>query len=93
MYVKVCFVHPKFHFWFLVTFGNVVTKILCNLYLHSARQDGQDKKTPVNIENMLCNQKNAGLPRLTRPPKAWTLPRFCVSIRSYKKQPVKKNLG
>ena len=25
--------------------------------------------------------------------KAWALPRFWVSIRSYKKQPVKKNLG
>ena len=27
---------------------------------------------------------------LARPPKAWALPRFWVSIRSYKKQPVKK---
>ena len=26
-------------------------------------------------------------------PKAWALPRFWVSIRSYKKQPVKKNWG
>ena len=30
-----CFVHPIFHFWFLVTYG----KILCNLW-----QDGQDGK-------------------------------------------------
>ena len=26
-------------------------------------------------------------------PKAWALPRFWVSIRSYKKQPVKKKIG
>ena len=26
-------------------------------------------------------------------PKAWALPRFWVSILSYKKQPVKKNWG
>ena len=36
-------------FWFLVTFGNKVTKILCDLCLHLARQDGQDgKKTKEN---------------------------------------------
>ena len=33
-----------FVFWFLVTFGNEVTKILHNLCLHFARQDGQDGK-------------------------------------------------
>ena len=35
------------HFWFLVTFGYEVTKnmkILLNLGLHFARQDGQDRK-------------------------------------------------
>ena len=32
------------HFWFLVTFGDKFTKILCNLCLHFARQDGQDGK-------------------------------------------------
>ena len=32
------------YFSFLVTFGNVVTKILSNLCLHFARQDGQDRK-------------------------------------------------
>ena len=49
MYVKVCFVHPKFHFWFLVTFGNEVTKILHNLCLHFARQDPKDgRKRKVN---------------------------------------------
>ena len=32
------------HFLFLVTFGDKVTKILRNLCLHFARQDGQDGK-------------------------------------------------
>jgi hypothetical protein len=32
------------HFLFFVTFGNEVTKILHNLCLHFARQDGQDGK-------------------------------------------------
>ena len=32
------------YFWFLVTFGDVVKKILSNLCLHFARQDGQDGK-------------------------------------------------
>ena len=36
------FIRPNFHFWFFVTFGHEVTKILCNLCLHFARQDGQD---------------------------------------------------
>ena len=31
------------HFWFLVTFGEVM-KMLHNLCLHFARQDGQDGK-------------------------------------------------
>ena len=39
-----CFVHPIFRFWFLFTFGDEVTKILRNLCLHFARQDGQDGK-------------------------------------------------
>ena len=42
-----CFVHPIFCFLFLVTFGDEVTKntkILHNLCLHFARQDGQDRK-------------------------------------------------
>ena len=39
-----CFVHTIFSFWFLVTFGNKVTKILRNLCLHFARQDGQDRE-------------------------------------------------
>ena len=39
-------VFRSFHFWFLVTFGDEVTKILRNLCLHFARQDGQDGKKP-----------------------------------------------
>ena len=39
-----CFFHPIFRFWFLVTFGDKVMKILPNFCLHSARQDGQDGK-------------------------------------------------
>ena len=40
-------VHPIFRFW--VTFDDKVTKILYNLCLHFARQDGQDgKKTKEN---------------------------------------------
>ena len=33
------------HFSFLVTLGTEVTKILHNLCLHFARQDGQGRKT------------------------------------------------
>ena len=39
--VDFCFVHPIFRFWFLVTFGDEITKNLC---LHFARQDGHDGK-------------------------------------------------
>ena len=39
-----CFIHPIFRFGFLVTFGDEVTKIFRNLFLHFARQDGQDGK-------------------------------------------------
>ena len=35
---------PFFFFWFLVTFGDQVAKILWDLCLHFARQDGQDGK-------------------------------------------------
>ena len=38
------FPFPIFCSSFLVTFANEVTKILCNLCLHFARQDGQDRK-------------------------------------------------
>jgi hypothetical protein len=37
------------HFWFLVSFGNEVTKILCNLCLHFARQDGHGGKNGKKI--------------------------------------------
>ena len=40
----ICFVHPIFGFWFLVTFGDEVTKILLNLCSHFARQNGLDRK-------------------------------------------------
>ena len=42
--LNICFVHPIYRFLFLVTFVDKVTKILCNLCLHFARQDGQDGK-------------------------------------------------
>ena len=42
--MQMCFVHPIFRFWFLVTFVDKVMKILRNLCLHFARQDGQDRK-------------------------------------------------
>ena len=43
--VHLYFVHPIFRFWFWVTFADKVMKILRNLCLHFARQDGQDGKT------------------------------------------------
>ena len=43
-----CFIHPIFRFWLLVIFGDEVMKILCNLCLHFARQDGQDEKWKEN---------------------------------------------
>ena len=53
------------HFLFLVTFGDKVTKTLCNLCLHFARQDGQyGKKRKENhatkvtkIPNTAKNQR------------------------------------
>ena len=42
--LNICFVHPIYRFLFLVTFVDKVTKILCNLCLHFARQDEQDGK-------------------------------------------------
>ena len=45
----VYFVHPIFRFLFLVTFGDEVMKILRNLCLHFARQDGQDGKNGKKI--------------------------------------------
>ena len=55
----ICFVHPIFRFWFLVTFGDEVTKILRNLCLHFARQDGQDGK----------NRKENHATKVTKRPK------------------------
>jgi hypothetical protein len=48
-YFVICFIHPIFGFWFLVTFGDEVTKILRNLYLHFARQDVRDEKNGKKI--------------------------------------------
>ena len=44
MFWVICFIHPIFDFLVLVTFGDKVTKILCNLCLHFERRDGQDRK-------------------------------------------------
>ena len=55
---NICFVHPIFSFWFLVTFGNEVkknTKILCNLCLRFARQDGQNTK---NQKTKIWDERN-----------------------------------
>ena len=40
------------HFWFLVTFGSEVKKILCNLCLHFARQHGQDLEKGKKITQL-----------------------------------------
>ena len=47
-----CFIHPIFLFWFLVTFGYEVMKILRNLCLHFARQDEQDGKNRKKIMHL-----------------------------------------
>ena len=47
MIINICFVHPKFRFWFLVIFGNEVTKIrkyFVVLSLFTFLQDGQEGK-------------------------------------------------
>jgi hypothetical protein len=45
---------PFFIFWFLVTFGDEVTKtkFLRNVCLHFARQDGQDRKNGKKITQL-----------------------------------------
>ena len=48
MGIFVCFVHPIFRFWFLITFGDEVMKIIRNLCLHFAKQDRQDGKDGKN---------------------------------------------
>ena len=50
--LNICFVHPIYRFLFLVTFVDKVTKILCNLCLHFARQDGQDGKKGKKITQL-----------------------------------------
>ena len=51
-----CFIHLIFRFWFLVSFGYEVMKILRNLCLHFARQDGQDGKNPERKSHNLSDQ-------------------------------------
>ena len=58
-FCDICFIHPIFRFWFLVTFGDVVTKILSNLCLHFARQDGQDGKKGKKIPK--TNRRKYGM--------------------------------
>ena len=50
-----CLVHPIFHFGFLVT---LAMKILRNLCLHFARQDGQDRKKPRKKITQLKRQNH-----------------------------------
>ena len=47
------------HLWFVVTFGDRVTKIIRNLCFHFARQDGQDGK----------NRKENHTTKVTKIPK------------------------
>ena len=52
MKIEYCFANPIFRLWFLVTFGEEVTKIqnpksLFNICLHIARQVGQDGKKTI----------------------------------------------
>ena len=49
------------HFSFLVTFGDQVTKILRNLCLHFARQDGQDGKNGKKIMQLNQNTKKKNM--------------------------------
>ena len=58
----ICFIHTIFRF--LVTFGDEVTKILCNLCLHFARQDGQDgKKWKENHTTKVTKKPKSNLPK------------------------------
>ena len=56
-----CFVHSIFRFWFLVTFGDEVTKVLRDLCLHFAWQDGKDGKNgKENYATKVTKIKNMG---------------------------------
>ena len=65
------------HFWFLVTFGAELTKILHNLCLHFARQDGQDRKnrkqnhatkvTKIPKDKNMGSTKQKSVPLITDP--------------------------
>ena len=53
-----CSVHPILFLWFLVTFGNKVTKILCNLCLHFTRQEGKkERKSTTKVTKIQKNKR------------------------------------
>ena len=60
LYSDCMFVSFLFRFSFFISFGDKVTKILRNLCLHFARQDGQDRKK---------NQKKNYATKVTKIPK------------------------
>ena len=47
-----CSYHFIFRFWFLITFGDEVMKIIRNLCLHFAKQDRQDGKNGKKITQL-----------------------------------------
>ena len=54
-----CFVHHIFCFFVFVTFGDELTKILHNLCLNFARQDGQDgEKTERKSSDLNTKKQN-----------------------------------
>ena len=53
----ISFAHPIFGFWFLVTFGNEVSKILRNLCLHFA-SDQNTKRRKYGMNETLLFMKN-----------------------------------
>ena len=60
--VVICFVHPIFHFCFLVTFGKN-TKTLHNLCLHFTRQDGLDGKKKENHATKVTKIPKTKIPK------------------------------
>ena len=56
------FIHPIFHFWFLVTFGNKITTILYNLCLHGQdwKKRRENHATKVTNNTKKSKDKNMG---------------------------------
>ena len=54
-FIDYCFVHPIFGFWSLLATKLQSMKILSNLCLHFARQDGQDGQDWKNPERKSSN--------------------------------------